>query len=289
MEQVATCSRIDTGGTEFSTTRTYKQLQEESVGIATGAMMTMGVAVFFALLGVRLTRRHLRHHVQEGHNDVLVPIFLNAGVLYAVLLGFLVIGVWEAYSAARENVATEATSLISVYRFTQAMEKDESVTQQRLLRAYTEAVIQEEWVTQADGGKASPRARKAIGDTIREYGKMPAAIRNAHPTINQAYISAIQTLVAVRNKRLVEASDSLPWVLWMVATVGAVVLIAMTFMLFMEKGWPHAVMASLMGLVIGTLLFSMLMLDKPFSGPMAIDSAPFENTMQAFDAVDQGF
>jgi hypothetical protein len=47
----------------------------------------------YAVEGVWLSRRIQHGRVQEGHNDVLVPIFLNAGVLFAVLLGFMVVAV----------------------------------------------------------------------------------------------------------------------------------------------------------------------------------------------------
>ena len=49
-----------------------------------GALMIGGPAVY-ALLGVFVSRKLLHGRVQEGHNDVCVPIFLNAGVLFAVL------------------------------------------------------------------------------------------------------------------------------------------------------------------------------------------------------------
>src|SRR5580698_8931399 len=98
------------------------------------AIGTIGVAVVFAASGVQLTRRFLHHHVAEGHNDVLVPLFLTAGTLYAVLLGFLVIAVWESYGNAHENVSQEAAQLVSMYRLTQGMEKSETDTMQRLIR-----------------------------------------------------------------------------------------------------------------------------------------------------------
>lgn len=43
-------------------------------------------------MGTIVVRKLIHRHIAEGHNDVLVPLFLTAGVIYAVLLGFMVVG-----------------------------------------------------------------------------------------------------------------------------------------------------------------------------------------------------
>ena len=81
-------------------------------------ILFIGGAVAYAVGGVLLTRHYVHHHVKEGHNDVLVPLFLTAGVIYAVLLGFMVVAVWESYDAAHETASLEAATLVPLYRQT---------------------------------------------------------------------------------------------------------------------------------------------------------------------------
>src|SRR6202789_3520815 len=85
------------------------------------AVLIVGGAVIYALVGVHFGRKFTKLHVAEGHNDVLVPIFLTAGAIYAVLLGFMVVAVWEAYEAAHDNAAEEAAMLVPLYRQTTVM------------------------------------------------------------------------------------------------------------------------------------------------------------------------
>ena len=59
-------------------------------------ILMIGGPTLYAVAGVYLGRKILHGRVQEGHNDVCVPIFLNAGVLFAVPLSFMVVAVWEA-------------------------------------------------------------------------------------------------------------------------------------------------------------------------------------------------
>jgi hypothetical protein len=40
--------------------------------------------------------------------------------------------------------------------------------------------------------------------------------------------------------------------------------------------------------LIGLLLCMMLVLSRPFVGPLALDPAPFDTALQAFDDIDHG-
>lgn len=86
----------------------------------------------------------------------MVPVYATVGVIYAVRLAFLVIAVWEQYSAANENVIDEASVLTTMYRETTAMPA--RARPRVSVRGYTEAVAGPEWKAQASGG-TSPIAR----------------------------------------------------------------------------------------------------------------------------------
>src|SRR5580704_14668243 len=101
--------------------------------------------IAFTILGVLIVRRILHRHVAEGHNDVIVPMFLTAGTIYAVFLAFLVVAVWETYDAAHDNIADEASALATLYRASAGMEKESGAQLRVLVREYTEAVISDEW------------------------------------------------------------------------------------------------------------------------------------------------
>jgi hypothetical protein len=134
-----------------------------------GVLMIGGPAVY-AVAGVLASRRILHGRVQEGHNDVLVPIFLNAGVLFAVLLGFMVVAVWESYDAAKSNTATEAAALVPLYRATIALPKEAGDRMREISRDYVHQIIEDEWATQAATGQGSSKARKEMGNMFRAFG-----------------------------------------------------------------------------------------------------------------------
>ena len=75
---------------------------------------------------------------------------------HAVFLAFLTVAVWQSYDAARANVAEEASALATLYRASTGMDLRAGTELRRLLRAYTGAVIEDEWAIQAETEGASP-------------------------------------------------------------------------------------------------------------------------------------
>jgi len=253
-----------------------------------GVLMIAGPAVF-AVVGVWISRKVLHGKVVEGHNDVCVPIFLNAGVLFAVLLGFMVVAVWESYDAAKDTAATEAAALVPLYRSTEALPKEPGDKMRELTRAYTEAVIHDEWAKQVNG-QPSEEARHAAGMFFKAFGDgtIDAQIKKDYPFICTEIMHSVNEVTTERNKRGIEASESVPSVMWAAIIGGAFIIVTMSFVIYMERPLPHMIMAGSMAMLIGLLLYACVLLAHPFKGPIAISAESFEKTMHVFDDVDRG-
>ena len=255
-----------------------------------GVLMIGGPAVY-ATLGVFVSRKLLHGRVQEGHNDVCVPVFLNAGVLFAVLLGFMVIAVWESYDAARVNVATEAISLVPLYRSSGNLPPEAGEKIRELIREYCHRVIEDEWPTQASTGQASSKARKQTGDIFRAFGTngpVTTQMKKDYPLSCNVLMQSLAEVTNDRNKRNIQANEEISRVMWIVILSGAFVVITMSFIIYMERALPHMIISALMAGLIGLLLFSCLILSHPFRGPIAISSESFEKTLVILDDVDRG-
>ena len=250
------------------------------------ALLVVVAPAILAGLCVLGARHFLHERVREGHNDVMVPMFLTAGTIYAVMLGFLVVVVWEAYGDAKDNVAVEASTLTTMYRQTNGMDEKELTAMREHLRAYTEAVVGKEWDIQARTGGAAPEARRQIAEIYREFAHMEPVTRDS--SINREFLQQFSAVTAARNKRTLQAGESVPWILWLGLVGGATIVIAMSWMLYMDTWWPHVVMSGVLALMIGMLLFITVILAKPFQGALALEAGPFEHSLSVYKAVDGG-
>lgn len=257
-----------------------------AIGIAAAIVV---LAVGFASGGVLLGRRLVRKHVAAYHNEVMISLFAMAGVVYAVLLGFLVVVVWEAYDSAHRNMAEEAATLIPLYRLTYGMQGPHGAASRLLIRQYADAIVENEWPTMGSNHAGSKVARHAIGELDRQFSRLTPVQKAADAEVDAQFLATKSVIVADRNRRLLEASDTIPWVMWLGAIGGGVLVMIMSFFIYMERAWPHVLMASLAATLIGLLLFIMIMLSRPFSGPLALGPEHFQAALAIMDDVDRGY
>ena len=178
-------------------------------------------SIAFALAGVYLGRKVLHHRVREGHNDVLVPLFLTAGVIYAVLLAFMVVAMWETFDTAKANVAEEASLMVPLYRQTFAMTPAQGDEMRQLIREYGEGVIKD-WDTFRVTAMGSPQARFVANKIVAVFGEMKLETK-AQEIVGQQFMQTFSQFLLDRNKRLVQASESLSWIMWVAVVGGAMV------------------------------------------------------------------
>lgn len=246
----------------------------------------VGGAIVFAVLGVLGGRRFVHHQVVEGHNDVLVPVFLTAGVIYAVLLGFMVVAVWEAYDAAHANVSEEAALLVPLYRQSEVFPVEQGDAMRKAVREYAEHVATG-W-ERFTHGRRNIEAGADIQRLFTVFGTVTPQTKAQELTAAQ-FMTSLNQVLLDRNKRYMHAGESLSWIMWLAAVGGGVVTVALTFLLFMERTWPHVLAVSVMAAMIALLLFTIAVLSRPFLGPLAIESGPFERSVAVFNDIDHGY
>jgi hypothetical protein len=243
------------------------------------------LSVLLTAVGVIVVHKTVYRHVQDGHNEVLVPLFLTAGTIYAVFLAFVVVAVWEANDAARLNAADEASTLSTLYRGTTGITPAAGQELRQVLRAYTEAVVVDEWTIQAKTGGVSPKARRASLDLFQVF--QTASMAHVDPSFKSMVLTLATQIQSDRNKRTLQAGESLSPAMWITTIGGGILVLFMGLFLFMENLWPHILMQSILALIIASLLCVAYFFSTPFSGPLALHPDSFEHSLSVFSSVDQ--
>jgi len=147
-------------------------------------------------------------------------------------------------------------------------------------------VIEKEWSIQAATGGASSEARTLGLGMYRLFGQETAAVRQNDAAIDGAALAMISQVQSDRNKRTLAAEASLPALIWFAAIGTGAVVLSMSFFLVMKEVAPQMIVTSIMASTIALLLCITFVLSHPFAGPMALQPAPFEHSLQVFDSVD---
>jgi hypothetical protein len=205
--------------------------------------------------------------------------------MYAVLLAFMVVAEWESYDAAHANAAEEAALLVPLYRQSTVMAEEKGAQMREAIRAYAEDVVKG-WEG-FQGGTRNTKAGHDVATIFTIYATLTPATK-PRELIAAQFLDTFSQVIFHRNKRYAQAAESLSWVMWLGAVLGGLITVGMAFPIYMDRTWPHVMQVSIMSALFGTLLFIMALFSRPFVGPLAIDPAPFEQSLSVFDDVDHG-
>lgn len=255
------------------------------MSLTLAAVLIIGGAINLSVAGLLATRRAVKSHVREGHNDIAGFLFATVGVVYAVVLGFVVITVWERFADAERAVTVEAADLVSVFRDTQDFPQPWRDQAQAALRLYATTVPQTEWKTHGTLTiHTTPDPLNAVWNVYRD-------VRTSTPAEADDLSHAKEHLYQfeqMRHERHLAGEGTLPAVFWGLLVLGAVVTIGFAYFFHMENVRVHAVMVAVLAGGVAALLFAIVALDHPFTGGVHVSDYPFQHALQQFNALNNG-
>lgn len=248
--------------------------------------LLVGVAVVASLAGLALVRWRVPVARLREHHDVAGFIIAVLGVIYAVLLAFVVIAAWEDFEAAKVTVEREANGVADVFRFAEGLLAPIQEEVQGQARTYAQVVLEEEWDRMARG-KMSPRATEALDALWRTLTAFePETARES--ALYAASLDALSDLNNDRRLRALESREGFPRLLWFVLYAGAVLTVAFTYFFGLENRRAQALMTAALAASIALVLFLGLALEHPFRGGLRVPPEAFRNVLVRMDEISQG-
>jgi uncharacterized membrane protein YraQ (UPF0718 family) len=235
-----------------------------------------------AVGGLVLVQRLVPIERRLEHNDVAGFIYAVLGVAYAVLLGLMVVAVWQDWQAAQDSATQEANELAAVFWLAHGLPEPEGRHIQELARDYARVEVRQEWPLMQHG-KSSPEAWELLDE-------MRASVEALHPAdeaqtvLYDNLLQRLHELGDARRTRLLQAEEGLPAILWAVLLVGGVIEVGFTYLFGLQSTTVHVLMVAALALVIGLVLFTVAALDYPFRGDVRIGPDSFVEALGRFES-----
>lgn len=234
------------------------------------------VVVGYAVGLMLLTRYRYGADRLKLNNEVAGFKYAVVGVLYAVLLAFVVIAVWEDYSATEDSVRDEAKAAIDLYHVSLAL-PDKGSNIQDAIRKYTKSVYDNSWDSMALGGRS-----EVVGRDLRALNAALLALNPSSPKEQVLFQHTIELLTLIadsRNERLESANGSVPGVLWFVLLVGGMVTLGYPAFFASSNLCAQILMTGSLAALLALTLFLGLAFDFPFTGDPHISKEPFADAL----------
>lgn len=240
-------------------------------------LIVIGGMVTLSIVGLLVVRRLIPHHKLKLHNDVAGPLFGTMGVIYAVLLAFVVIIVWENFDKTKLNVEKEVNCLEDIYRDAECFPQEFKQQVRGLAKEYARAVVDSEWRAIARG-EASPQVEKILKKLWQAYSNYLPTTETEKVFFEES-VRRLNELADFRTMRLIDSRTGIHPALWLVLLAGAIITIGFIFLFGAESPKVQIIMAVLLTLLISLILFTIMLMDFPFSGPITVSSDVFNQVL----------
>jgi hypothetical protein len=243
------------------------------------AILVVLLPTAVAMCGPFLVRRHFGLERLTTNNEIAGFKFATVGVIYAVMLAFAVIIVWERFSDAEAAVVQEAGAAATVYRLAAGAEPQATATRAALTR-YLELVIASDWPQMA--------VEKESREVTRSLDSLYAATLSlaqsaARPqAVLVAVFSQLDLITQARRTRLHLAHGIVPTVLWVVLVIGGVLTVGFTFFFGTRNLQAQMLMTGILTLIVFMGLFVIVSIDHPFTGAVHINPHPLQLVLEDF-------
>ena len=235
------------------------------------AFIGVGGSAALAAGGLLLVHRFFPDFVRMEINDVAGVAIGVLAAVYGIILGFVIVALYEDFTDAEANVENEAAQLIQLYEDTRGMPIADAMANS--MRAYVANVRFREFDRMQDG-----ESHQQIGHHVDD---MYSVLRRYSPTTaNQVAfyedaVSQLNAVVASRLQRLHHASQELPTPFAVLLLVGAALLIVSMYLLAVPKLHVHLAIVIAVAVLTSFNLLIAVALDHPFSGDVSVSSQAF--------------
>lgn len=254
------------------------------------AVLLLAVALILSIViaGVGQAFVHRLFNRQDfiSHNEVGGIMMAVSGTLYAVVLGFLTVVVWEHYLEARQLVVTESDSVIDAWHMAVGLPPAIRQSVRSDMVRYAQMMPDREWPLMKQG-KYDLEA-PAIGmDAINATGSfIPANSGQAN-----AQMATLQQLTQIHDaalQRIAINSAGVSWFEWLVLLVGAACLVCFCWLFGLKSARIQMLMTSGVTTILVCMLVLLFELQYPFRSDIGIGPEAWHGALDHIHDMQKG-
>ncbi len=245
-------------------------------------VVAVATVLVYVAVGQMLPRRWRKNEVEASEDFAINSVNVLIGLLFSILLAFVIAGVLSDFDRASNNAQEEANALGAIYGLGQGISEPAKSTWKSDTRNYASLVVDEDWPLMLNQ-QASQNAWDALR-TLRDniFTFQPA---NAlEQTLQDKAIDKAQAVYDSRRTRVDLINAGVPDFMWYFLISGA--LLVALFPLLIK---PHLTARLLIAIVLQSVVLAASLylvneFNHPFSGNVRVGPDAFEILIERFDA-----
>jgi uncharacterized membrane protein YraQ (UPF0718 family) len=243
-----------------------------------GFILFMVISIGVGVCSVFASRKFIGHEFLRRHNEVTAPVHAAISVMYAVLLGFVMIATWEHYDQAEGVVVTEANQIFALDRDFSNIPFQIRSEIDSALSNYTHSVINVEWNMMMSG--SMDNYSNSSYETLWKIMSTLTPQDDSQKMWVDKAVDRINKLDEARGERFMLVERHIPRMLWRFLLAGGCIVILFTS-LFGSETLSMSLLTSIpLAMLIGFMLYLINELDYPFNGNLRIHDEAFRHVLE---------
>jgi hypothetical protein len=243
--------------------------------------MGLVVAAGTALLAVAifLAAMKLSHGERAAALGAISPGMLPPlGILFALIVGFLAAGVWDAADRAEDAVGAEASALRSVVLLSDHLPAADRARMRGLVRSHIEHAVDDEWPAMADQRASLSAISKPLVDAL-SLALGIAPLGEGQAIAQRETVASVEKALDARRQRIIVSLSGIADIAWAsLISLAALTLLAMAFVHSANRV-TAAVAMSVFATAVAVVVVMLLAQDRPFTGRLAVEPDVLEQVV----------
>ena len=240
----------------------------------------IAILLGFGITVILVTRHFFDFQTRSAQLHISSHLFGIVGAIFAVLLAFVTVIVWQQFNKAAENADKEANTALAMYRDL-SLYYDRKMADQaeQSLLAFIHSVIEDEYPAMAKMERSQPTAQ-AIDRLWMDVHNLKVQDLRQQSLFNEI-LRKMNNLSELRAGRLRVAQNyDLLGIMRLVLVLGAFIVIVFAVLFGPEKFWWNNFLASLFAVLIGTILIVLVEFEYPFAGQISVSPDAYINVLK---------
>jgi hypothetical protein len=242
------------------------------------AVSIIAITAVAAALVTLIIQNLVEIDFRRKHHDVGSVVFLQLGVVFAVLLAFVFSEAWGEYNEAAQAIDLEVGAMHGVGMIAATLPPAQANAILTKEQSYLEAVVYREWPVMAEHRSEDADTDLKLQALVQEV----ASLRSADPDQQDKKAEMLSLLSqghAQRETRIFQADSGIPLPLWIVL-IGFTIVLALfvSFSGIQYRSTAVAVTACFTAGIASILVVARL-LDYPFEGALGLPPTDFVNVV----------
>src|SRR6266481_6763 len=246
--------------------------------VAVSFLIVSAITTSVALAGVRFVRKAYPAEVLKENHEVAAVIFNAFGLLYGVVVAFVVFVTWGGYDDAKKNLEMEANEADDIFHITKTFPDPARGMIQRGLIDYIASVYNDE-LKRMSQGDISLQSNRSMARLITVFYQVDdKTVPNRE--LYAESLTRLNNLAQYRRIRIFAGNDTVPLAVWLVLLVGGVITISYTYFFGMKNIKAQYMLTATLTVTITLILFLIYVLDHPFTGTSKVSTEPLKQVME---------